>query len=209
MGMITRVLVIVLALLLVLPGAAGSPPVEAKQKSKPKTVTQTFTNNQTITIPTEGNANPFPSFIQVEGFKQATITDVNITVNGLTHDFPNDVNIMLTSPSGLPAILMGGAGGGTPVNNLTLAFDDAAGGLLPDDTQLNSGTFRPSIYDFPSGTGAPYPALSVFNGYDPNGQWQLFVNDDVTDEGGNINSGWTLEITATVKVKSKKHHHHH
>jgi subtilisin-like proprotein convertase family protein len=205
--MITRVLVIVLAVLLVLPGAAGSPSVEAKKKSKTKTETLTFTNNQLITIPTEGNANPFPSVIQVDGFKLGKITDVNITVNGLTHDFPNDVNIMLTSPGGLPAILMGGAGGGTPVNNLTLTFDDAAGGLLPDDAQLNSGTFRPSIYDFPSGTGAPYPALAVFNGYDPNGQWQLFVNDDVTDLGGNINSGWNLEITATVQGKKKKHHH--
>ena len=205
--MITPALVIVLAVLLVFPITAGSTTVEAKKQAKPKTITQTFINNEFITIPTEGNANPFPSVIQVSGFKQATITDVNITVNGLTHQFPNDVNLMLMSPGGLPAILMGGCGGDTEVNNLTLTFDDAAGGLLPDDTQLNSGTFRPSIYDFPSGTGAPYPALAVFNGYDPNGQWQLFVNDDVTDGGGNINSGWNLEITATVQGKKKKHDH--
>src|SRR4051794_9182067 len=109
--MITRVLIVVLAVLLVLPGAARSPAAEAKNKSKTKTVTLTFTNNEFITIPTEGNANPFPSVVQVSGFKQGQITDVNITVNGLTHDFPNDVNLMLASPGGLPAILMGGAGG--------------------------------------------------------------------------------------------------
>ena len=39
-------------------------------------------------------------------------------------------------------------------------------------------------------------ALSVFDGTDPNGTWNLFVVDDVARTRGQFAGGWSLEITA-------------
>jgi hypothetical protein len=46
-------------------------------------------------------------------------------------------------------------------------------------------------------------ALSTFDGIDPNGEWQLFILDDVAGDVGILADGWELEITASAKSKSK------
>ena len=89
----------------------------------------------------------------------------------------------------------------------------SAAALLPDkETNLSSGTFRPVNYadgigtdTFPFVTFVPsdQSSLSVFNGVNPNGEWQLFVRDDAELLAGSI-AGWSLEITAKVKKKKKR-----
>jgi hypothetical protein len=44
----------------------------------------------------------------------------------------------------------------------------------------------------------PYPGtLNVFNGTVPNGTWELFVQDFVSGDAGNIAGGWSISITTT------------
>lgn len=172
--------------------------------------TQTFTSlNVPITIPSSGPANPYPSTLNVP------ITDdfckVTATITGLTHTFPDDIRILLVSPTGQRVILMANAGSGFPVNNVNLTFDDAASSFLPDSSQIISGTYKPSSYGNGLSSALPLPAptippnyditMSTFNGNNPNGVWNLFVFDDLAGDSGSIAS-WSLtffigDLTAT------------
>jgi subtilisin-like proprotein convertase family protein len=68
-------------------------------------------------------------------------------------------------------------------------------------TQLVTGTFQPTN----AGAGDPFPApapvpsggsaLSVFNRTNPNGDWRLFVVDDLGADVGTISGGWQITIT--------------
>ncbi|HEY6169838.1 MAG TPA: Calx-beta domain-containing protein, partial [Verrucomicrobiae bacterium] len=83
---------------------------------------------------------------------------------------------------------------------VTLTFDDAAPTGLPTNT-LNTGTFKPT--DYQSGDVLPGPApagpygtnLSAFNGFSPNGTWQLFVSDDTAANSGAFSNGWALSLS--------------
>lgn len=186
----------------------------ANAQVAPETV---FLNSTPITIndrPTNSSppatASLYPSTIAVSGLT-GTITQVTAALNGLSHTFPDDVDVLLVGPGGQRSILMSDAGGGSDLVGVNLTFDQSAA-ALPDDTQISSGTFRPSnfntnttlepggIDNFPSpGPGqAVYGSdLSVFNGTAPNGTWQLFVVDDENVDAGSIATGWALGITTT------------
>src|SRR5436190_5141457 len=152
----------------------------------------TFSNTGAITINDgsciAGNgsaaaATPYPSTITVSGLT-GTITDVNVTLTGLSHTFPDDVGVLLVGPQGQSTILMADTGDGNGFSDVNLTFDDAAAASLPDAEPMVSGTYRPTVGSA-AGTGAasctvpssfpsPAPAspygssLSVFNGTDPN-----------------------------------------
>jgi subtilisin-like proprotein convertase family protein len=161
-----------------------------------------------------GQATPYPSAITVGGLT-GSVTDVNVTVSGLSHTFPDDVGLLLVSPEGKSAILMTDSGGSHDVSDITLVFDDdASGGLLDEPaSQIESGTYDPSVgtvsdclapESFPTdATGTNPPAgpygssLSVFNGSDPNGIWKLYVIDDFIFDAGSI-TGWSLDISTTT-----------
>ncbi|QUV81077.1 S8 family serine peptidase [Chloracidobacterium sp. D] len=168
--------------------------------------TFTFSNPAPITIPasgTSGPAAPYPSTINVSGLT-GVVTKVTVTLNGFTHTFPDDVDVLLVGPGGQQCILMSDAGGAAGVSSVNLTFDDAAAVSLPDSTLITSGTYRPTNHPpnpdtFPSpGPGSVTqplnPPLSVFNGTNPNGTWSLFVVDDATLDTGNINGGWSITI---------------
>jgi hypothetical protein len=196
---------------LALPLAMTTQSVEAKSKTK----TVTFTSTAPITLPGSGIASPYPSEIVVSGLKKGKILDVNVLINGYSEPVPDDIDVLLaaTQLPGSNAIIMSDVGGAQAINNVNLVLDDAATSPLPDAGPIVSGTFQPtnasgSADTFPS--PAPTPSgnslLSVFNNQNPNGTWQLFINDNAGNGAGSINS-WALQITA--KVKKKKHHKHH
>jgi subtilisin-like proprotein convertase family protein len=155
-----------------------------------------------------GTATPYPSVITVSGLT-GSVTDVNVTVSGLSHDFPDDAGLLLVSPEGQSVILMADSGGGESVSGINLTFDDAASDPVPDNTALVSeSTYRPSQgtprfpdncdASFPGAPAGPYgTSLSVFNGTDPNGNWQLYVIDDTFLFTGSI-TGWSLDISTTT-----------
>src|SRR5215203_5242783 len=93
-------------------------------------------------------ANPYPSEINVQGLGDP-ISDVNVTLGGYSHGFPDDVAVQLVGPDGTSALLMSNVGGplpfgDSPVSDINLTLDDEAANSLPDNGQLSSGTFKPT-----------------------------------------------------------------
>ena len=148
-----------------------------------------FTNSTAIVIPDHGSASPYPSTIAVSGLT-GLVGKVTVSLKGVTHGFPDDIDIILVNPAGQKVVLMSDTGGGHSITNLNLTFDDSASSGLPDSAQIVSGTYKPT--DFESGDNFPPPApagavstfLSGFNGSNPNGNWSLYVVDDATGDAG-------------------------
>jgi subtilisin-like proprotein convertase family protein len=163
-----------------------------------------FSNTGAITIPNSGAGSPYPSTISVSGVA-GTVSKVTVTLTGMSHTFPDDIDILLVSPGGQKMILMSDAGGSLDIVGVNLTFDDA-GPALPDSAQIVSGTFRPTNFGtgdtFPApAPGTPYgSALADFNGVSPNGTWQLFVTDDAGGDVGSISGGWTLNFQTADPV---------
>jgi len=117
------------------------------------------------------------------------------------------LDIVLAGPGGQLSILASEVGGDTkfPVSDLTLTLDDSAANSLPIDSALTSGTFKPTrqfpTLSFelpapaPAGSSSAPASLSVFNGTDPNGTWNLFVVDESSPDSGTISRGWSMEVT--------------
>ena len=161
----------------------------------------TFTNAGVITIPngSDVSASPYPSNIVVSG-QTDFVSDVNVTLTGLSHGRMDDVAVLLVSPNGTKTLLMADTCdnvGGT----FTLKFDDAAAAFLPDQNTpaLASGSFKPTLGTSAGGGGAfggtfnapapvgPYSLLlSGLNGQTPNGTWSLYVFDDSNAQTGSI-----------------------
>jgi subtilisin-like proprotein convertase family protein len=185
------------------------------EAASPKATTKTFTNGNQIRIPadrisggTGGKADPYPSTINVSGFKR--LTDVNVTIRFATHTNPEDLDVLLVGPTGRSAIVWSDAGGTNAITGTTLTLDDQAQVFLPDSGQIAAQKYMPSNYEvgvdtWPGVTQNDNRLLSTFDGTNPTGEWKLYVYDDTQqpDTGerngaGVFNSGWSLEITGTT-----------
>jgi subtilisin-like proprotein convertase family protein len=187
------------------PTVTGTPPTNTPTRTPTNTATATNTavipvgcNATPIIIPDSGNPTPYPSNVNI--VQGGNIVDVNVTLNNVSHSWPNDVDILLVGPGGQKVIIMSDAGSNLDISNVNLTFDDGAASTLPDNAQIVSGTYRPTNYDTIDSFPAPAPAppyataLSVFNGTPANGTWSLYVVDDVSSvDGGNIGQ-WCLEV---------------
>jgi hypothetical protein len=157
-----------------------------------------------ITIPDSGNGTPYPSNCVVSGLT-GTITDVNLSINGYSHTYSDDVDVMLAHPTPTTnATVMSDSGGANGIVNGNLVLDDEAANQLPDATAISSGSWRPANWPAASdGFLAPAPSqsanvnLSTFDGMAPNGTWTLWVHDDLGGDMGNITS-WSLDITVAL-----------
>jgi CSLREA domain-containing protein len=178
-----------------------------------------FSNANAITIPAAGsvgNASLFPSVINVSGIAVNAITKATIQINGFSHTFPDDVDIVLEAPDGTRSIVMSDAGGNTANGiappGINLSFSSTGVNQVPDSSALSAAAaLRPGNYvvgstaadetDTFSGAGNPgalrfSPAdFDAFVGINPNGNWKLFVNDDASGDVGAIANGWTLVLT--------------
>ena len=156
-----------------------------------------FFNAANINIPNSGAASPYPSNISVSGMP-GTVADVNVSLFGLEHARPDDIDILLVGPAGQKMILLSDVGGSNGITGVDLVLDDEAANFLPDSGQLTSGTFKPTNIGtgdtFPSPAPAgPYGSLlSDFDGTNPNGTWRLYVVDDSNPRNGSISGGWGL-----------------
>ena len=161
-------------------------------------------NPSVIAILDAAPAAPYPSTITLSNYT-GVISKVTITLTGFQHTFPSDVNALLVDPSGQKSLLMSHVGDRFSVTNLVLAFDDAATNALSTNA-LASGTYQPSafgaapVFIVPAPAG-PYPAsLGALQGGNPNGVWQLFVNDDHGGDAGLITGGWSLTVDTAAAV---------
>lgn len=190
----------------------------------------TFSNPTPINMPAAGptNGTPYPSPVAVAGLF-GTVTDVNVTLRGVSHTYPEEFGAVLVSPGGQAFKALDGPGDATDVTDVTWVLDDSAAAFLPTSGALASGTFKPTSYynnafSFPApGPGAAYawggPTVSgtatfasVFNGTLPNGTWNLFVRDFFNMSGGQFAGGWSLDLATngsppaapSKKCKKKK-----
>ena len=178
------------------------------------TNTISFANRNPITLNDNSPATPFPSVIRVDGTR-GPITNVTVTLYGLTHGYPADLDILLESPYGdfglrtTNSMIMSDVGGGNQVSNLTITLSDAALSFLPVNGQLTNGSYRPfnnifSDNNTPLAPPNPHGTnLAVFNGLsgtDVNGDWKLFIWDDSDMEAGVLSSGWSLSLQSVDMV---------
>lgn len=163
-------------------------------------------NPGTINILDFSPASPYPSTIQVSGVTGAVVS-VRATLHGISHTYPDDIDILLVAPGGESVMLMSDVGGGTAINDVTLTFDDAAAQSLPDSAALVSGTYKPTNFNLNTDTfPAPAPVapfgatMAALTSSDPNGTWSLFVRDDERADAGSIAAGWSLSITTSNAI---------
>jgi hypothetical protein len=161
-----------------------------------------------INIPTFGKADRYPATVNVRG-QAANFNYVTVTLTNLTHYHPNDLDILLVSPSGTKIMLISDAGGSTPVTNATLVFHPASQNnpLPPDQSPIPSGTttdYSPVNYDgYNDSMPSPAPAGPYTRDLDdlpdtdpdPNGVWKLYISDDSFNNlGGILYSSWRLQF---------------
>lgn len=168
---------------------------------------------------TAGKAGLYPIPFVVSGMGINT-TQIRMTLNwgtalgtagivlGEEHTFADDVDIMLVSPTGRQLIFLSDAGGGNDWNG-TFTFRDGfaavADGGVGQNTggNMNPGTYGVSQYLLADQFDAPAPAPSyvnttfagAFNGFNPNGTWNMYIMDVV---GGD--AGWLMSSTLTVSA---------
>lgn len=156
-----------------------------------------------VTAP--GLGNPYPSQITVSDLV-GDIAELKVEINGFTHGYPDDVDIILESPTGQKVALMSDCGGSTEVSNLNLLFVDT-GTPVPDIGPLTSGTWAPNnpenndIIPGNIPSGVPFTAdLKTMYNRSPKGTWNLYVLDDTRDDNGSISS-WALIIKTKPRIE--------
>lgn len=146
---------------------------------------------------TSGPSDPYPLGIGVAGV--GLVSQMTVTLEGLSHTWPDDMDFLLVGPSGQSVILMSDAGGSAELVGFDLIFDDAAADILPDNPTdpWPAGTYRPTnygdgdVWDAPAPAG-PYGAtLSVFTGTSADGTWNLYIDDDTGSDAGSM-VGWSI-----------------
>lgn len=170
--------------------------------------TTTFTSGGPIAIGGFGPANPYPSTITVP-VGTGTITDVDVTLNGLNHTFLRDLDVLVVGPDGTAVEIMSDVGGGGSVSTLDLTFDDEAAGTINPNVPPASGSYQPfdnvdpisgpepDNYPAPGPGSGPFAsALAAFDGMVADGDWHLFIVDDFNFDSGTVAS-WSLTIEAT------------
>jgi len=173
------------------------------------TLPLTVNNNTNTHIPaggtTSGNASLYPNATAVSGLPVSGVTVRSVTLNNYNHTFPDDVDVVLVSPSGQSVILMSDAGGAAPATGQTFTFDDAAAGTLADAVFNASGTYRCTnfgagdTWPAPGPGGAPVSTtLSTFSG-NPNGNWNLYIVDDAAGNTGFL-STWSITFNVPQPV---------
>ena len=172
-------------------------------------VTQTFTSSGVIQLPatstTSGPASPYPATLVVSGIPAGS-TVRSVSINGISHSFPDDVDILLQSPANVNVLLMSDAGGGADLINSNFVFDDAAATTMPDAALIASGTYKPTNYVTPDNFVAPgplsitqaTPTIASFGSGNMNGTWNLFAVDDL---GGDIGSITSFSVTFNVPAQ--------
>lgn len=175
-----------------------------------------FRNTDPIFIGTGGDS--YESSIEVSGVP-INIGGLRVTLYDFEHLTADDIDVLLVGPQGQKFLLMGDAGGSSGLDGAaTITFSDNAGQVLPDDSQIFSGSFEPTTW-IPGQTSFPSPAppapyiepgsevggavtlASVFGNTNANGTWTLYIRDDNNafqplGADGVVAGGWALQFFA-------------
>lgn len=156
-------------------------------------------------IPDNAPAGPILSDIIVgDAF---SITDVTVTINGLTHTWAGDLIITLTKVgdgsatlvSRVGATTVGGVGDSTNFGGgNVITFANAGTNLWTTVAALGTDALVPTgTYAATSAlSSAPNNAFSVFTGQGSAGTWRLSISDNAAQDTGSYSS-WSLNLVPT------------
>ena len=134
-----------------------------------------YTDSPSLVLPDPGTTNALlPVTTTID-----SLADLVVTVD-VNHTWVSDLIVTLISPTGTRIILVNRRGGSGD-NFSTTAFDDSA------VTPIGGGS-APF-----NGSSRPEEALSTLVGEDPNGTWQLEIQDVIAPDWGILNT-WSIEI---------------
>lgn len=157
------------------------------------------TQTRSIVVPARsdgaGPATPYPAVQTVTG-QNGRIRDMFVYLRNLSHSRPDDLDVLLVAPGGQKVLLMSDACGGIPMpNGTTYRFNDRDP-RMPDQGICNTGpggsgiNYAPTDHAPADALPAPAPpgpyatSFASLRGTNPNGQWRLYVHDDLTGHSG-------------------------
>lgn len=162
---------------------------------------------------TFGAANPFPATV---GFQDVhgVVEDLDVQLEGVWHQNPDDLDMLLVGPRGQRVVLASDACG-------SFDYANPGGGWTWDDeapTPMGDGDggpgacdqarYQPTDYEpgeeWPTdaGAGPLSTKLSAFDATDPNGQWRIYVIDDAGEGVGFFtgNFSFGLQVRPEARV---------
>jgi hypothetical protein len=212
-----RSIAILFALAILLTTGLSQPTHRARAAS------YTFSNTTALTVVDANSSNVpqpstplYPSTITVSGVT-GTTSSVTVTLNGLSHTWGSDVDVLLVAPNGNRVLIISDVAGSGDFLNVNITIDDAAGSSLPSgNVNVGTSSYRPTNFSNTAGgcpadpdTAFPSPApaltgagvyttmAAAFNGLsgtDVNGTWSLYIVDDCNVFGGSLSGGWSITI---------------
>ena len=142
--------------------------------------------SEVTNIPFTGGEGPAVSEIIFCGLPNSLDDCFNIdyvSIDNIDHSWVGDLDITLISPSGQELILSSGNGCCVGGSITGVFFSDGPN----DDITLQVDGILPGTYN-PQGAGG---MASFYNGQDPNGAWQLVVEDPFSGDFGTV-TGWSM-----------------
>ncbi|MFI5219269.1 MAG: PKD domain-containing protein [Bacteroidia bacterium] len=139
---------------------------------------QTFSVNVNIQIPDNGGPIAVVP-ITVSGLPSAINSSFGLSEAcfDITHTWDSDLEISLVSPDGTTKVLIGGVGGDGDNFTSTCLANNGANGFIINGGAPFTGTF------------IPMNTLNAFNNsQDPNGTWELHVDDTYAADTGSVHS---------------------
>lgn len=157
-----------------------------------------------------GPASPYPLTRQVSAL-DGTIASVDVHLFGLTHTYPDDLDVVLVGPNGRAVMLMSDACGGTDLDNVNLRVASGSFPAMPDDSACATDTtYSPTDWQPGESLSAPAPpapyrtSLATFAGTNPNGTWSLYINDDFDGDSGYLPE-WALQLRLRIETILTRH----
>ncbi|MFC4263562.1 choice-of-anchor J domain-containing protein [Ferruginibacter yonginensis] len=173
--------------------------------ANPAGVPLTFSNNNVTTIPSSGNFNPYPSSISVTGIPTTGLQVASVQLNGVSHTFASDLDLVLVAPNGTTVILMSDAAGANDFINANLVFRDGFP-TIPSVNPIPSGTY--GCTNTAGGDNFPAPGPGTVNNVNPvlsaftgnfNGTWSLYGVDQFAGDFGQITS-WSITFAPAITI---------
>jgi subtilisin-like proprotein convertase family protein len=166
--------------------------------SSASAATTSFRNSAEIAVPDAGTASQYPSTVGVSNLR-GPVTDVQVTLNGVSHTRPRDLDVLLVAPDGTRVVLMSDVCGDGDLSNRTFTFHSNGG--LPDMGDAECP--NPNYADSNRGIPDNWPGVILGSGDELRhwhkkvmpGTWKLYVVDDEAGDSGKIANGWSLTLT--------------
>lgn len=142
---------------------------------------------------TDNNITLFPILLDdpnAPGKSVPFIQTMQLELTGLSHTFPDDLDIYLIDPSLNSIKVMTDRGGGQDVTDITLIFDDAFAAIPSDAGPLVAGDYRSE--GLAAGVDNGFAEFTGQSGGTMN--WLLLIIDDAVGDLGSLDS-FTLRGT--------------